>query len=161
MIDYTPLFCLADDFLKYFHSQFQKVLLASGTKRRKRAAKLHLSEIITILLSYHESGFRCFKDYYAYVSFYHREEFPNLVSYDRFVALIKRCFPIVVMFFAVLRGEITEISFADSTPYSVCKTIRRFSHKVFKGVAYPKILLHGSLGLNFTWFLTTRERLPV
>ena len=135
MIDYAHLFCFTDDFLKYFHTWFQKLLLASGTKKRNRATKLHISEIITILLSYPESGFRCFKDYYAYVSFYHRGEFPNLVSYDRFVALIKRCFPIVVMFFAVLRGDITEISFADSTPYAVCKTIRRFSHKVFKGIA--------------------------
>lgn len=135
MIDYTSLFCLADDFLKYFHTWFQKLLLTSGTKKRNRATKLHISEIITILISYAQSGFRCFKDYYGYVWFYHRGEFPNLVSYERFIALIKRCFPITVMFFAVLRGDITEISFADSTPYAVCKTIRRFSHKVFKGIA--------------------------
>lgn len=135
MIDYTALFCLSDDFLKHFQDWFEKSLLAFGTKKRNRATKLHVSEIVTILISYAESGFRCFKDYYAYVSFYHRKEFPNLVSYDRFVALIKRSFPIIVMFFATLRGDITDILFADSTPYSVCKTARRFTHKVFKGIA--------------------------
>ena len=39
------------------------------------------------------------------------------------------------MFFATLKGEVTDILFADSTPYSVCKTARRFGHKVFKGIA--------------------------
>jgi hypothetical protein len=135
MIDYTALFCLSDDFLNHFQEWFKKSLLGGGSRRRNRATRLHISEIITILISYADSGFRCFKDYYAYVSFYHRKEFPHLVSYDRFVALIKRSFPLIVMFFATLRGDITDILFADSTPYSVCKTTRRFSHKVFKGMA--------------------------
>ena len=35
--------------------------------------------------------------------FHHRKEFPHLVSYDRFVALMKRTFGIVMMLFAALR----------------------------------------------------------
>lgn len=135
MIDYTSLFCFADDFLRYFQDWFAKSLLACGPKKRNRPTRLHISEIVTILIAYAESGFRWFKDYYTYVFLHHRKEFPGLVSYDRFVALIKRSYPVIVMFFAALRGEITEISFADSTPYSVCKTARRFSHKVFKDIA--------------------------
>jgi phage terminase large subunit-like protein len=87
---------------------WQKMLLQGEgeTKRRNRATNLHLSEIITIMLAYHETGYRCFKDYYAYVLFHHRKEFPHLVSYDRFVALMKRTFGAVIMMFAALRGEV-------------------------------------------------------
>ena len=137
LIDYDVLFCFVDDFCKAFVQWWQKMLVKGEgeTKKRDRATRLHLSEIITIMLAYHASGYECFKDYYAYVLFHHRKEFPNLVSYDRFVALMKRTFGIVMMLFASLRGEPTDIMFADSTPYAVCKTARRYGHKVFEGLA--------------------------
>lgn len=137
MIDYAVLFCFVDDFCKAFTGWWRKTLLegCGEKKRRNRATQLHLSEIITIMIGYHESGYRCFKDYYRYVFYYHRADFPKLVSYDRFVALMKRTFGVVMMLFAALRGEPTEIMFADSTPYAVCKAIRRYSHKVFDGFA--------------------------
>lgn len=37
--------------------------------------------------------------------------------------------------FGALRGKPTDIMFADSTPYAVCKFARRYSHKVFAGLA--------------------------
>lgn len=137
MIDYDVLFCFVDDFSKAFVGWWQKMLLQGDGERKKRnrATRLHLSEIITIMLAYHESGYRCFKDYYGFVMFHHRKEFPNLVSYDRFVALMKRAFGIVMMMFAALRGKPTHIMFADSTPYAVCKVVRRYGHKVFEGLA--------------------------
>ena len=104
-------------------------------KTRNRSTQLHLSEIITVMIEYHESGYRCFKDYYAYVLKYHLAEFPKLVSYERFIALMKRTMPVVFMLFAALRGKPTNILFADSTPYAVCKTARKYGHKVFGGLA--------------------------
>lgn len=137
MIDYDVLFCFVDDFSKAFVGWWQKMLLQRDGERKKRnrVTRLHLSEIITIMLAYHESGYRCFKDYYGFVMFHHRKEFPYLVSYDRFVALMKRTFGIVMMMFAALRGKPTHIMFADSTPYAVCKIVRRYGHKVFEGLA--------------------------
>jgi hypothetical protein len=137
MIDYDVLFCFVDDFCKAFVDWWKKTLLQGPGERpkRNRATHLHLSEIMTIMLAYHESGYRCFKDYYRFVLFHHRQEFPHLVSYDRFVSLMKRTFGILMMMFAALRGEPTDIMFADSTPYAVCKTVRRYGHKVFKGMA--------------------------
>lgn len=137
MIDYVTLFCFVDDFCKAFVEWFQKMLLSGDGERKKRnrSTRLHLSEIITIMLAYHASGYRCFKDYYKFVMFHHHKEFPNLVSYDRFVSLMKRTFGVVMMMFAALRGDATEIMFADSTPYSVCRVARRYGHKVFKGLA--------------------------
>lgn len=137
LIDYDVLFCFVDDFCKAFSDWWQLTLLqADGTgKKRNRGTRLHLSEILTIMLAYHESGYRCFKDYYGFVMIHHRKEFPGLVSYDRFVALMKRTFGVILMMFAALRGEATDIMFADSTPYAVCKVIRRYGHKVFKELA--------------------------
>jgi hypothetical protein len=48
---------------------------------------------------------------------------------------MKRTMPVVFMLFAVLRGKPTDILFADSTPYEICKIARKYGHKVFKGVA--------------------------
>ena len=137
MIDYDVLFCFVDDFCKAFSDWWQKTLLQAspGKVTRNRSTHLHLSEIITIMLAYHESGYRCFKDYYRFVLLHHRKEFPHLVSYDRFVSLMKRTFGILIMLFAALRGKPTDIMFVDSTPYAVCKAVRRYNHKVFKGIA--------------------------
>lgn len=137
MIDYDVLFCFVDDFCAAFVNWWKKTLLQGSKERstRDRATQLHLSEIITIMLAYHESGYRCFKDYYRFVLLHHRKEFPHLVSYDRFVSLMKRTFGILMMMFAALRGKPTDIMFVDSTPYAVCKAVRRYSHKVFEGMA--------------------------
>jgi DDE family transposase len=67
--------------------------------------------------------------------FYHRKDFTNLVSYDRFVSLIKRALPAIVILLDALLGEITDILFTDSTPYKVCHHKRGYRHKVFKGLA--------------------------
>jgi Transposase DDE domain len=137
MIDYDTLFCFVDDFCKAFEGWWKDKLLAGVCvkQRRRRSTHLSLSESLTIMIAYHESGYRCFKDYYRFVLVYHRSEFPRLVSYERFVALMKRSLPVVVMLFAALRGEATDILFADSTPYAVCKAVRRYTHKVFEGLA--------------------------
>lgn len=137
MIDYDTLFCFVHDFCKAFVDWWKKLLLqkAGGKKKRSRETHLHLSEIVTIMLAYHESGYRCFKDYDHFVCLHHCKEFPRLISYDRFTALMKRTFGIVLMMLVALRGEATDIMFADSTPYAVCKAVRRYTHKVFKGLA--------------------------
>ena len=137
MIDYDTLFCFVDDFCQSFCVWWEKRLLEGYRKKklRNRSTHLTLSEILTIMIAYHESGYRCFKDYYRFVLSHHRLEFPRLVSYERFVVLMKRSLPGVVMLFAVLRGEATDILFADSTPYVVCKAVRRYTHKVFEGLA--------------------------
>ena len=80
MIDYDVSFCFVDDFCKAFADWWNRTLLqADGTrKKRNRVTRLHLSEILTIMLAYHESGYRCFKDYYGFVMIHHRKEFPLL-----------------------------------------------------------------------------------
>nr|WP_143083559.1 hypothetical protein [Nitrosomonas communis] len=62
----------------------------SSLKRRRRRGALCLSEVMTIMVGFHLSGYRTFKHYYLnYVLKYHRPYFPGLVSCNRFVELLQ------------------------------------------------------------------------
>ncbi len=133
----VELFCAVDDFCQAFLPAWRQQMLSDGLVQRQRARQLSLSEIMTILIHFHQSHYRDFKAYYGgYVRQYLRREFPQLVSYQRFVefmpsALIPLC--------AYLRtrclGGCTGLSFIDSTPLKVCHNRRIRQHKVFAGLA--------------------------
>ena len=80
------LFCDVDDFCRVFEPFWHKQLLRAGSKQRNRARELALSEIMTILILFHQSHYRTFKAFYTeQVSEHLQSEFPCLVSYTRFV----------------------------------------------------------------------------
>lgn len=134
-MDILSLFCEIDDFLKVFEKLYQRRALCNG-KRRKRATRLSQSEVMTILVMYHASGYKNLKAFYLEeIMRHHYSEFPELCSYRRFVQLQSRC--VMPLFFYLLakRGHCTGISFIDATPLRVCHNLRIRSHKVFKGSA--------------------------
>ena len=88
-IDYDSLFCFVDDFCKGFGNWYKKTLITSGIRKRNKPCKMSLSEIITILIAFHQSGMSCFKYFYLELMRNHRNLFSYLVHYDRFTALIK------------------------------------------------------------------------
>ncbi len=63
-IDYDSLFCFVDDFCKGFEKCYKKTLITSGIRKRNKPCKMILSEIITILIAFHQSGMSCFKYFY-------------------------------------------------------------------------------------------------
>jgi hypothetical protein len=64
-------------------------LLVLVPKRRRRRAALCLSEVMTIRVGFHLSGYRRFKHYYlGQVVMHQRHDVPGLVSYNRFVELL-------------------------------------------------------------------------
>ena len=133
----TELFCDVDDFCLGFQPLWQKQLLAAGEIHRQRERSMSVSEIMTILIHFHQSHYRDFKAYYTeYVLERLSREFPNLVSYTRFVEFIPA---VLVPLCAYLRkncfGICTGISFMDATALAVCKNPRIHSHKVFAGLA--------------------------
>jgi hypothetical protein len=134
-IDYDTLYCRINDFCNPFEPWYQKQLLSDGSIKRKRACQLNLSEMLTILIAYHASGMVCFKYFYLNLLKLHKDLFPDLVHYARFVKLMKRSFPALVCLFKSLEGEATEYLFIDSTPVAVCHNLREKRHKVFKGLA--------------------------
>src|ERR1700694_656946 len=74
-------------------------------------------EVMTILIHFHQSQYRTFKAYYTeQVQVHLSSEFPRLVSYQRFVALIPSV--LVALLAYAARAETracTGISFLDST----------------------------------------------
>ena len=83
------LFCDVDDFCQSFVPNWQRHLIASGQKTRHRQHQLSISEIMTIIIHFHESHYRDFKAFYtAHVQQHLNKAFPDLLSYARFVRLI-------------------------------------------------------------------------
>lgn len=135
----TEIFCIIDEFCKFFEAEnAEKLLITSDERRRRRrSASMSDSEIMTILLLFHFGSFRNFKHYYfTYIKGVLRSDFPKAVSYNRFVELEGRVF-FQLMFFLNLRafGRCTGISFVDSTMIPICHNLRRYANKVFEGIA--------------------------
>lgn len=134
----TELFCMADDFCKFFDAMMKKYTLKSDNKRAyHRDSTMSKSEIMLIMILFHDSGYRCLKHFYVEKVCKHlRHLFPKVVSYNRFVELEKQvAVPLVLFIKKVLLGKCTGISFVDSTPLRVCRNQRIHIHKVFKGIA--------------------------
>ncbi len=130
------LFCHVDDFWQSFAPMWEEELLGSGIKQRRRRGNLHPSEIMTILIHFHQMRFRDFKTYYTgYVQEHLRGEFPQLVSYNRFVELIPSVLVPLCAYLSRCYGDCTGVSFIDSTPLAVCHNRRIARHRVFSGVA--------------------------
>jgi hypothetical protein len=72
------LFCAVDDFMLSFTPHLRATQVAAG-KQRQRAGELWPSEIMTILIHFHQSHYRTFKAYYSeYVQVHLTSEFPPL-----------------------------------------------------------------------------------
>ena len=130
------LFCAVDDFCQAFEPQWQERLLGQGLRQRRREPKLCLSERMTIVIHFHQSGYRTFKDYYlCHVCQHLRREFPELVSYTRFVELMPQTLIPLRVYLHRCFGRCTGISFVDATSLAVCRNQRIHQHRVFDGIA--------------------------
>ncbi len=125
------LFCDVDDFMLRFAPQWKASQVAAG-QQRERAGQLCASEVMTILIHFHQSQYRTFKAYYTeHVQVHLTQEFPHLVSYTRFVALIPGMLVPLLAYLQSRFGPCTGISFIDSTSLKVCDPRRISQHRVF------------------------------
>ncbi len=135
----TEIYCIADDFCKEFNEEIKKHQIPTDERRRhrKRPCRMSDGEMLTVLICFHFGSFRNFKHYYLfYIGEYLKEEFPDQLSYNRFIQLEHRLFiPFVLFLKLICFGQCTGITFMDSTPIAVCKNKRIYPHKVFKGMA--------------------------
>jgi hypothetical protein len=135
-MEFTELFVDVDDFWLSFCDQYQRRLIADGHRHRRRGGQLSVSEIMTILIAFQSSNFRTFKHFYRHLLTHHRRDFPDLVSYQRFVEWIPRAtIPLFAYLMSACRGPVTGISFIDSTALKVCGNKRISRHRVFDGLA--------------------------
>lgn len=135
MQDLTELYCTVDDFWKLFKLQWEEHLIANGKSRRGPEPELSISEMMTIAILFHQSNYRTFKHFYGYVSHYLKSAFPRLISYSRFVYLMKGLFIPLFAYLLHRRGHITGIAFIDSTSITVCHNKRISRNRVFKNLA--------------------------
>ena len=134
--DIIALFCDVDDFCLVFEPEYNKRQLEDGTRKRIRKSKLCLSEVMTIIIWFHISGYRTFKDYYMkHVCKHLRSEFPDLVSYNRFVELMSDALFPLCCYLYTRKGNCSGVSFIDSMPIAVCHNRRIPSNKVFAHIA--------------------------
>jgi hypothetical protein len=91
-MDLTILYCRIDDFWKSFKQEWDKHLIDHGKAKRGPDPRLSISEMMTIVILFHQSNDRTFKYVYEYVGKYLRRDFPNLMSYSHFVHLMKNLF---------------------------------------------------------------------
>ncbi|ENM5738162.1 hypothetical protein AB1F87_001687 [Vibrio mimicus] len=121
----VDLFCHVDDFCKAFLPQWQQLQLESGECKRHRKGRMYESEIMTIIIAFHMSHQRDFKNFYlGIIHRYHKNEFPTLLSYTRFLEVMPCVLAPLSSFFTHLKGEPTSIEFIDSTSIKVCHNLR-------------------------------------
>lgn len=134
-MELTTIFYRVDEFCKLFEKEFEIRLLSDGNGLRKKSSMLHLSEVMTIAIYYHQSGYKTFKDYYTRCNDL-RTAFSRIPSYNRFIELQQKAF-IPLGLFAKLRshGNCDGHSFIDSFPLRVSHEKRISSHKTFRGLA--------------------------
>ena len=130
-MDLTALVCDVDDFV----IQQNKGLKILETRKRP-IFRLSISEIMTICIAYHASGYKNFKAFYRnYVIPYLLQQFPNLVSYNRFVELKVNAILSLAAYLKSRFGTCSGISFMDSTTIQACKPKRMSRHKTFQNIA--------------------------
>jgi len=135
----VEIFYLVDEICKEIAKTMDGHLMAANTtiKKRNRAFTMSDSEVITILIMFHQSHYRDLKTFYInYIQQHCQRDFPHTVSYNRFVELQQKALlPMVIFLQFCCLGKCTGISIIDSTPIRVCHVKRERSHKVFKGMA--------------------------
>lgn len=137
-LDLTQIFCEVDDFFQDFQKYQEKYpKLPTDDRQKLCTSRLCVSEVMTITIGFHGSGYRNFKEFYLKEVLQHwRSEFPNLVSYNRFVELMPWSLMLLSCFLKTRLGKVTGIAFIDSTPIHVCHPCRGPSHKVFGDLAH-------------------------
>lgn len=132
----VEIYCDVDDFCQVFIDEWEKTLLKDGTRQRNRRGRMSTSEIMTILIWFHMSHHKDFKNFYTgFINRFYHHEFPHLLSYTRLIEVMPRAIIPMCAYFTSLKGEPTGLEFIDSTSISVCHNIRIFRHKTFAGVA--------------------------
>ena len=120
MLDITELFVFVDDVCKEYEDVWLQEHIAiacdTGHLTRKRKNKMKLSGICTILIEFHRSSVRSFKQFYIrFVQPYWKSYFPETLSYTRFIALAKKATLPLLYCLELLRGTCTGLSFVESS----------------------------------------------
>ncbi|EER21993.1 IS982 family transposase, partial [Rickettsia endosymbiont of Ixodes scapularis] len=135
--DITALFYFVDDFCKVAEYWISRSFLPISNKKPTRESKISHSELLTIVLLYHQSPCKNFKYFYmSYLQLY-KSEFVTLPSYTRFIALKPRILTYLVLLLEwyMYQSQTTGVSYIDATSLAICHPKRVSRNKVFAGIA--------------------------
>jgi Transposase DDE domain len=133
----VEIFITVDDFEQNYQKWLSTKGLSGVCKPGVKPA-MHRSEIATIVILYHLSGQKCFEYFYQTVILKDlRKDFPNAVSYSRFVELMPDVGMLLFLFnhYTSLWAQYSGIYYVDSAKLAVCHNRRIHSHKVTTGAA--------------------------
>lgn len=106
------LFCDVDDFNKLFYPQWEKTLIESGEKKRCKKDMMTASEVMTIIVHFHQSHYRTFKHYYlSHVQQHLTREFPTLLSYTLFLEVMPSVLVPLCSYLVHCQGKPTGIGY--------------------------------------------------
>lgn len=133
----VAIYVEVDDLLKAFE-WWSKEKVFVRLYYPTRTPNLSPSEIATIVIAYHFSGYKCFEYYYkecilkSYLGC-----FPKAPSYQRFIPYIQRVLPLLFLLLMLKTSQSipTGYYFIDSKKLQVCHLKREKEHKVFKDFA--------------------------
>ena len=102
----VEIFYIIDEFCKEIEKTMEGHILRKDTSKKKqnKAFTMSDSEVITIMIMFHQSRFRDMKAFYIHIQRYHQQDFPHTVSYNRFCgtatesACAHGCLPATVLF---------------------------------------------------------------
>lgn len=99
MDNLVDLFCAVDAFCQIIIPELNKVSLSHSSRQQQKGSRLSRSEIMTIIIHFHQSHYRDFKTYYIYHIMQHlKHAFPQLVSYNRFIELMPSVILLLCLF---------------------------------------------------------------
>lgn len=133
------IFVETDDLFKAFqHWTRQNPAARLLLPTHRRQPRLSASEVATITVAYHLSGYKCFEYYYRELilgDYLHL--FPQAPSYKRFVCLIIRALPLLMLLLLYKCSQALRTGhyFIDSKKLEVCHLLREQGHKVFEHYA--------------------------
>lgn len=130
------LFVMIDDQLKQLSSALSHKQIKRDPRGQK--ARLSSSEVITILILGAWRGISDKAKLYHFIHTYHSREFPQLVSYSKFVEStnrftheLKALLGLTIFAGRKAQGRYAVV-FQDSTTVPVCKVARASQHKTFR-----------------------------
>ena len=147
----VDIFYECDEFIKQISDELSK----KGHKEPRWHSRFSRSEIMTVLIAYHLSGFKTLKYFYCQsVLGTRRHDFPSAPCYDRFVSLIPHVVAELWLLVHYRKHPCREANYLDSKPIKICHIKREKSNKVFDGIARKG---KGTMG----WFIGFKLHLMV
>jgi len=133
-IQLIQLFIFVDDACQLMQVWAAQHWLDAHRTKPTRRPKISESEMITLLIFYHYSGYKCFEYYYKSLVLNDlRPYFPNAPSYTYFIELLERVsMPMLILAqLTCQQAEQTALYYVDSKTLPVCHPLRQKQHKVF------------------------------